>query len=124
MHWTEKRKGERPTEKRNIFNSPVGQLDLRPDKEGKYTYTFDSLSDKRYEKIALNRAPITQVVHPPASVEILSNRRLKYWACSPDEINIDLAIKVSTSTVIQLTLRATTRCSSHTAPRGRATRTT
>jgi nucleoporin POM152 len=95
VHWTEKRKGEKPTEKRSVFNTPVGQLDLRPDREGKYTYTFDSLSDKRYEKIALNRAPITQVVHPPASVEILSNRRLKYWACSPDEINIDLAIKVS-----------------------------
>ncbi|GMK59892.1 hypothetical protein CspeluHIS016_0901090 [Cutaneotrichosporon spelunceum] len=104
VHWTEKRKGEKPTEKRNVFSSPVGQLDLRPDREGKYTYTFDSLSDSRYNKIALNRPPITQVVHPPASVEILSNRRLKYWACSPDEVNIDLAIKGNDP--LKLTYRA------------------
>ncbi|BEJ16915.1 hypothetical protein CspHIS471_0603160 [Cutaneotrichosporon sp. HIS471] len=111
VHWTEKRKGEKPTERRNVFNSPVGQLDLRPDREGKYTYTFDSLSDKRYDKIALNRAPITQVVHPPASVEILSSRRLKYWACSPDEVNIDLAIKGNDP--LQLTYRASWEGNTH-----------
>ncbi|CAK9785517.1 hypothetical protein CC85DRAFT_329236 [Cutaneotrichosporon oleaginosum] len=111
VHWTEKRQGEKPTERRNVFNTPVGQLDLRPDREGKYTYTFDSLSDKRYEKIALKRAPFTQVVHPPASVEILSQRSLKYWACSPDEIAIDLAIKGNDP--LLLTYRASWEGNSH-----------
>lgn len=43
-------------------------------------------------------------MHPPASVDITSSRRVKLWACSPDEINIDLAIKGNDP--LQLTYRA------------------
>lgn len=38
VYWTEKRKGEKAVDKKNVFHNPIGQLDLRPDKEGKYTY--------------------------------------------------------------------------------------
>lgn len=32
-------------------------------------------------------------MHPPASVEIKSHRKLQYWACSPDTVDINLEVK-------------------------------
>lgn len=32
-------------------------------------------------------------MHPPASVDITSQRKLQYWACSPDKVDIGLEVK-------------------------------
>jgi nucleoporin POM152 len=88
VDWTEQRKGGPLETRSQRFKERTGQIELRPDKEGEYVYQFTMLDDARYQNIPLNRQ-IKQVVHPPASVDIVGSTRALY-ACSGDEVEIGL----------------------------------
>ncbi|WVR03750.1 hypothetical protein IAU60_000745 [Kwoniella sp. DSM 27419] len=94
LEYTEQRKGARARTLTETFNTHHGSVVLRPEHEGEYTYTFVSLSDKRYRGIKLDKAPIKQTVHPLAyadlSGRIGETRRHTLYACSGDEVTIDV----------------------------------
>ncbi|TXT07511.1 hypothetical protein VHUM_03231 [Vanrija humicola] len=92
VRYNEQRKGGKLEIRTQRFDTPVGQIELRPEREGTYIYNFNFLSDARYKDLPLNRAPIEQVVHPPASVDIIGATRYQLFACSPDEFDINLGI--------------------------------
>ncbi|KIR32535.1 hypothetical protein I352_04960 [Cryptococcus deuterogattii MMRL2647] len=70
LDYTEQRKGGRAKILSETFQSHHGSIVLRPEQEGVYTYTFTALSDRKYKKVAVDKEPIQQTVHPLANVEI------------------------------------------------------
>lgn len=58
--------------------------------------TFTALSDGKYKKVAVDKEPIQQTVHPLANVEIVGNsRRRTLYSCSGDVVDIDIDARVS-----------------------------
>lgn len=61
--------------------------------------TFKSLSDGKYSSIVLEKPPIKQTVHPLANVDVNTRGEgvapRKLFACSGDEIELDLEAKAS-----------------------------
>lgn len=55
--------------------------------------SFNTLSDKHYQRQQLDKPPIEQTVHPLASVDIVSSKRLKLFACSADSVELRLEAK-------------------------------
>lgn len=120
LEYTEQRKGGRARTLAESFNSHHGSITLRPEHEGEYTYvslplillsattsligdrwlqTFTSLSDKRYRQVKLDKPPIKQTVHPLANVDLIGRigetRRHKLYACSGDQVDVDVDARVS-----------------------------
>ncbi|KAK4690061.1 hypothetical protein P7C73_g21, partial [Tremellales sp. Uapishka_1] len=97
IQYTEQRTGSRPQTLRKTFDSPHGQIVVRPEQEGQYTYTFTGLSDKRYSHIQLDQPPIKQTVHPLANADITnrSHRRKTLFSCSGDLVDLDVEAKGS-----------------------------
>lgn len=99
LEYTEQRKGSRAVRHQQRFKSHHGQITLQPDQEGEYTYIFDSISDRNYQRIKLDKPPIEQNVHPLANIELLGRgegpRRKKLFACSGDTVDFELDAKVS-----------------------------
>lgn len=52
--------------------------------------SFNTLSDKHYSRQQLDIPPIEQTVHPLANVDIVGNRRQKLYACSGDNVNVEI----------------------------------
>ncbi|OWZ31945.1 hypothetical protein C356_05643 [Cryptococcus neoformans c45] len=91
LDYTEQRKGGRAKFLSQTFQSHHGSIVLRPEQEGVYTYTFTTLSDRKYKKVAVDKEPIQQTVHPLANVEIVENlRRRTLYSCSGDVVDIDI----------------------------------
>lgn len=113
LDYTEQRKGGRAKFLSQTFQSHHGSIVLRPEQEGVYTYvgtsssgglrkanglikTFTTLSDRKYKKVAVDKEPIQQTVHPLANVEIVENfRRRTLYSCSGDVVDIDIDARVS-----------------------------
>lgn len=55
--------------------------------------SFLALSDAHYRDVPLNQPPVVQVVHPPASVDITGVSQRSLYACSGDNVDLDLAIE-------------------------------
>ena len=76
------------------------ELSLTPEREGKYKYTFLSISDRNYKDIKIGEKgkgiTATQVVHPLAGAAFSepSNKRT-VWSCDGSEVDIDVEFKGS-----------------------------
>lgn len=86
------------------FSNTRGELNLQPERSGRYVYTFTHLSDANYNKIELNGPSIDQVVHPLAAAEFVGTTgqgrgRRNVNSCSGDTVDIDVDLRV---TVISL----------------------
>jgi nucleoporin POM152 len=61
--------------------------------------SFNSLSDRSYSRIKLDKPPIKQTVHPLANVEVVGRadgpKRLRLYACSGDEVDVYVEAKVN-----------------------------
>ena len=61
--------------------------------------TFTALSDGKYSRVRLDKPPIQQTVHPLANVDVSSRginvSQRKLFACSGDEVDVELDAKVS-----------------------------
>ncbi|OCF56504.1 hypothetical protein L486_05354 [Kwoniella mangroviensis CBS 10435] len=94
LDYTEQRKGGRARTLTETFQTHHGSVVLRPEHEGEYTYTFTSLSDRRYKGVKLDKSPIKQTVHPLANVDmkgrIGDTRRHTLYACSGDQVDVDI----------------------------------
>lgn len=60
--------------------------------------TFTSLSDGNYKKLALDKPPIEQVVHPVATADIIGRgddvKKHTMWSCSGDVLSVDVEASV------------------------------
>jgi hypothetical protein len=70
--------------------------------------SFNSLSDRSYSRIKLDKPPIQQTVHPLANVDIVGRpdgpKRQKLYACSGDEVHVDVEAKVGCTDLTQPSL--------------------
>lgn len=61
--------------------------------------TFNSISDRNYAHIKLDKPPIQQTVHPLANIDFSGRgegaRRKKLFACSSDEVDFEVDAKVA-----------------------------
>ncbi|WRT65773.1 uncharacterized protein IL334_002722 [Kwoniella shivajii] len=94
LDYTEKRKGGKARVLSETFQTNHGSVILRPEHEGEYTYTFTSLSDRRYKNVKLDKPPIKQTVHPLANVDMIgrigNTKKHTLYACSGDQVDIDI----------------------------------
>ncbi|WWC88087.1 uncharacterized protein L201_002991 [Kwoniella dendrophila CBS 6074] len=94
LEYTEQRKGGRARTLAENFHNHHGSVVLRPEHEGEYTYTFTSLSDRRYKGVKLEKPPIKQTVHPLANVDMTGRigdtRKHTLYACSGDQVDVDI----------------------------------
>ncbi|WVQ93493.1 hypothetical protein IAU59_000567 [Kwoniella sp. CBS 9459] len=94
LEYTEQRRGGRARSLTETFNTHHGSVVLRPEHEGEYTYTFASLSDRRYRGVKLDKPPIKQTVHPLAYADLTGRigetRRHTLYACSGDQVDVDV----------------------------------
>lgn len=93
VFYTEQKKGSPAIKQQHVFRGAGGELVLKPEREGKYTYTFSSLNDARYTDIPINYPAIHQVVRPPASVILTGSKHRQLFHCSPDEVGIELDVQ-------------------------------
>ncbi|KAL7424677.1 hypothetical protein Q5752_000361 [Cryptotrichosporon argae] len=114
VKWKEQRKGAREESRSQRFDALEGKLELRPEREGKHTYTFTTLGDAKYKDLPLNQPPIQQVVNPPASVDILSPTKLFLFACSGDEVHVDLELNGNDPLLLAYRIAWGTRSQEHT----------
>lgn len=70
--------------------------------------SFNTLSDKHYQRQQLDKPPIEQTVHPLASVDIVSSKRLKLFACSADSVELRLEAKGRSPLRVTYLLSSTT----------------
>ncbi|TIA87288.1 hypothetical protein E3P99_03255 [Wallemia hederae] len=76
------------------------ELSLTPEREGKYKYTFLSLSDRHYRDIALGEKgkgiTATQVVHPLADAHFAeSSNKRTVWSCEGGHVDVNVEFKGS-----------------------------
>lgn len=79
------------------FHSSRGEVTLRPETSGNYTYTFSSISDANYQRIRIDGPAINQVVHPLASAFFSGSGRSSINSCSGDKVDVDVELRVSLS---------------------------
>ncbi|WVW80225.1 hypothetical protein I302_102203 [Kwoniella bestiolae CBS 10118] len=94
LDYTEQRKGGRARTLTETFHTHHGSVVLRPEHEGEYTYTFTSLSDRRYKGVKLDKPPIKQTVHPLANVDMIGRigdaRKHTLFFCDGDQVDVDI----------------------------------
>jgi nucleoporin POM152 len=98
VHYRTQRDQEPSREEiKNVFGSR-GELDLKPDRSGHYSYTFVALSDANYKKVPLNGPSIEQSVHPLASVDFRHREhgggRKQINSCAGSIVDVDIDLKV------------------------------
>ncbi|KAF8913149.1 hypothetical protein CPB84DRAFT_1760464 [Gymnopilus junonius] len=80
------------------FNSFRGELSLRPESSGHYTFTFTHVSDANYRKRELDERPIEKVIHPVASADFLdphgaSRGKKMMSTCSGESVQLLVALR-------------------------------
>ncbi|TIC07017.1 hypothetical protein E3Q14_04371 [Wallemia mellicola] len=76
------------------------ELSLTPEREGKYKYTFLSLTDRNYKDIPMGDKgkgiTATQVVHPLAGAQFAEKKNKRtVWSCEGNEVDVDIEFKGS-----------------------------
>jgi nucleoporin POM152 len=86
----------RPLRKTRTIRLSREEIEFKPEQTGEFTYRFESLDDKNYESIRIDRE-VRQVVHPLAGVrfEQAGKGEHKVWSCESqgDAVAIPIELK-------------------------------
>jgi nucleoporin POM152 len=98
VHYRTQRNNEHAREDVKVISGSRGELSLKPEHSGHYSYTFLSLSDANYKKVSLNGPSIEQSVHPLASVDFSQREhgggRKQINSCAGNIVDVDVDLKV------------------------------
>lgn len=86
------------------FNGIRGEIDLTPETAGKYTYTFNTIDDSKYKGVPLSAEPFTQIVHPEASIKVVSPPRRDIWSCATNETDVQFNIDGTAPFIIEYSI--------------------
>lgn len=80
------------------FGTSRGEFTIQPDRSGHYTFTFLSISDANYKRVALKGPSVDQIVHPMASADFVYNAsggraRKKISNCEGKEVDVEVELK-------------------------------
>jgi nucleoporin POM152 len=103
LHYTTRKDKERPQEQQKTISNFRSEILLKPEKSGRYVYTFTHLSDANYKKTELKgeNLSIEQVVHPLATASFVStgspakNAKRKISSCEGSIVDVDVALSGS-----------------------------
>lgn len=99
LHYTVQHGQSRPVRKSKVIRPSRDEIEFRPEQTGDFTYRFESLDDKNYEGIVLDRE-IKQTVHPLAGVKFeQAGKEQKVWSCQGDSLQVPLQLRVSCTSV-------------------------
>ena len=98
--YTEKHDRNPPKTLVKTFNTVRGEIVLKPERSGSYTYTFTHISDRNYQKVPIIGTPsTTRHVHPLASAAFVhrtgpGDARGRISNCDGESIDMELNLSV------------------------------
>ena len=95
--YTERHDKNPPKTLVKTFNTARGEIVLKPQRSGSYTYTFTHMSDRNYQKVPIAGTPsTTRHVHPLASAAFVrtGDARGLMSNCEGESIDMELDLSV------------------------------
>ncbi|KAF8336634.1 uncharacterized protein EI90DRAFT_3046569 [Cantharellus anzutake] len=114
--YTEKHDKNPPKTLVKTFNSARGEIVLKPERSGSYTYTFIHISDRNYQRVPIAGTPsTTRHVHPLASANFVrgvggggmtkpADSRIHTSNCEGDFVEVSLDLSGTPPFVVDLQL--------------------
>ncbi|KAJ3563589.1 hypothetical protein NP233_g8846 [Leucocoprinus birnbaumii] len=95
LYYKEQLDNQPPVERSIQFDYSRGELTMKPEKSGRYIFTFVAISDHNYKRVPLDGPSIEQVVHPLATADFVgSASNIKsVSSCTGDTVPVDVDLR-------------------------------